>query len=360
MDYSALRNKLYAWNMKISPNVFDEALLATLRQILDSNEWGFLFDSSQVLRAPKLLTGEVIVTQFSADVVIPAGDLKDILDNLGVNDVPIDTRQFRTDTGTEAPRRIYNILSYTTGVTGTLTLDEPYWDADDGTIPAKIFKGIYTMPQRNIAPLDKDSVIVSDFRQLECVIDLRDQRQLNLDINFAELNRYDPSRWNYASTPSCLVPAGVAADGQIKFELYPYYSDGSFDRYYKIIYIRRGRLFEQEADSLPYYIDERLLLEGAKIRVCEWAEANKGNIPELKATNWLALRAVLSGPDVPQAGAGNFTGYKKMLDDAMRLDEAAFPKDTIRTLMDCPYYNYPFGPIVPFPYGYNFSFNFTG
>lgn len=349
MDYSELRLRITNWNNDIPPSTLDTFINQALRQIYDFRKWGFLIDSSQVLIAPAMLLGSVVVAaQYDNFVTVPIGALKTAIDAIGPNNVPIIGRQLRTETGSTAPRRVYTILDYD-NLTGILTLTEPYYEIA-GTIDCKIFKSIYTAPQRNIA-VSGNPQLVNDFKQLLCVVDLNNQYQLNLNRSMTELNRLDPSRWCYSAMPTELVPTDMTSDGQFQYELYPYYANTVYDKVFKVIYVRNGLAFENETDNLPYYMDANLIVEGAKIRACEWAEANKGNNPSLQKTNWMNLRAILSQP-----ATTNQTGYQAMLMDAQFKDETAFPQSLIRQYMDLPSRECGiFNDAIPYPYGYDYS-----
>lgn len=333
MDYSQLRGRIQLWNNSIPSSHFDNLLNSSLRMIYDSNKWGFLLDSSATLTVPKLLAGTVTVTRYNRVVNVPTGDFKTIIDAITPDEVSFIGRQFRVLGGQTAPYKIYTITAYD-DITGDITLDVPYLELS-GSVDCKIFKAYFDVPQRDINPTGSP-ILVNDFAKFEAVIDLRDQRRLSLDTSLTKVNRSDPARLYYGALPMALIANGMSSSGFPRFELYPYYMDSANDKVYQLIYNRNGLDFTLDSDSLPYYINADLILEGAKIKACEWAEANKGSYTTLQKTNWLGLKATLMAPSTSPMGA---LGYDRLLETAFKKDEEMFPQANINTFMDYPYYD---------------------
>ena len=78
------------------------------------------------------------------------------------------------------------------------------------------------------------------------------------------------------------------------------------------MYQTKGIDLASDTESIPPQVPEDVLNYRARYHAYEWAEANKGVHPELRATDWISLRRLV-GAD-----------YRRMCDMAMKNDEETF------------------------------------
>ena len=79
---------------------------------------------------------------------------------------------------------------------------------------------------------------------------------------------------------------GSSTLGYMLFELYP---QPLIALPYATYYVRRGPLLVKPTDTVPWPLDEEIVLHRGKMLMYEWAEANQGRYPELQKTDWRFL-----------------------------------------------------------------------
>lgn len=270
MAYLDYASELTGWLPKLPFPLAQRIINRAWSDICDSRLWSFLI-SETALTAPAIVsTGTANVTQFSASVVGSAA-AKAVWDALA-NPV-ITQRQFRLSGG--GP--IYNIRSYD-NVTGTITLDRIFQEATNATAQYQIYRCYYTVPS-------------VDFLRWVSVFDPNNGRWLKLNRMKAEIDRRDPTR---GATGDALWIASYktdtnAASNTYQWPVYELWPHPVNAKGYQALYQRRGTAFSASTDALPPQIDDDILLAKARVLAYEWAEANKGRIPELRGSDYRFL-----------------------------------------------------------------------
>lgn len=261
------------------------------RDVRESQLWSFLVQED-VLTAPAQVTaGTVALTRYSATATADA-TARATLDTLA--NPLITQRQFRVSQGP-----IYNVSGYDSA-TGILTLDRPYQEASNATAAYLLYRCYYLMP-------------VADFLRFLSVMDPINGYRLKLNKQRQEIDAQDPTRGGMGN-PACIVNYRTVSDpssanyGWHMFELWPHPTSAIG---YQMLYHRRGTDFVNATDALPPQIPEELLMQRALYRAYQWAEANKGRIPELRGSDYRFLMG--------QAAAE----YKDLLRNTQRQDEEA-------------------------------------
>jgi hypothetical protein len=186
---------------------------------------------------------------------------------------------------------IYSIIAIDYGTINppyaTLTLDRPFVD------PLPFFTGVgYQMFQAYIPAPPR-------FKRWLTIADMFNCWALDLWTSRRTIDLTDPARL-YTSNPSMMLPLGVdqrgagtpnasATLGQMLFELYP---TPQTEISYQTYYVQEAPYLENNSDTLPYPIDENVVLS--------------------KALSW-AYRDAEARRDIMAAkgSTGNFLGLKK-------------------------------------------------
>jgi hypothetical protein len=252
----------------LDPSLAQTLVQRAQKDILESRSWSFLIDEGS-LNAPQLISaGSVTVAQFTNTVTCDA-TAKTALNAVTLS-VPLGTRQFRTG----VTSRIYNIDSYDSG-TGVITLKEQFVDAPVTAGGYSVFKCYYEPPTP------------TDFIRFISVRDLTNGRPLRLGVQKKELDRRDPQRTS-TEPPVCVSTYKTRADNVPLFELWPTPTSA---RGYVALYVKRGTVMEDDADTLPPSIPDELLMARAQYHLAKWAEMTKGRDETLKATDWRFIMA---------------------------------------------------------------------
>ncbi len=75
----------------------------------------------------------------------------------------------------------------------------------------------------------------------------------------------------------------------LRFPIYELWGHPLFLLTYQLYGVRRGTDLVDDTDSLPPAIGEDCILEAAKVRAYEWAEANKGDTPRNQGSDYKYL-----------------------------------------------------------------------
>jgi hypothetical protein len=268
------------------------------RDILNKREWSFLHAES-VMVAPAVITGNITFTQYS-EFAVPDATLKTILDSLS-SPPALTRRSIRVpaSTGTVSQSRLYDINAYDPAGAGTLTLSRIYQETG-GLTAVQIYRRYY------LPVYDYQNFETDDFRRFLGVLDLDNNQRLSTTADHNRLNLIDPRR-EATGTPLAIVPAigatpsygGVGfaptdplVPGTTLYELWPHYV-GTVQKTYQVFYCRAGMDLTEDFGSvtsvLPPQLHDHFVIDGARARAYRWAETNKGRIPSLQKTNWIAL-----------------------------------------------------------------------
>jgi len=324
-----LKNKLFAELDVIPASSLEDRINDALRDIYDSNDWGFLYTDSYV-RTPVLIQGTAQVSQFSKSATLDATTnttLKNATSIVG--QVRAEERQVKFPASVQTDKGfIYNITTYDS-VAGVLTLDQPYQDPDNSAALIQIFKSYYTPPTYDIGtPTSPEPII--DFKHFEYIFSPHFNRRLVFG-SLPELNRYDPTRI-YTGDPFYVAPYTFNSTGDPVFEFYPH---PRFERILRVKYLRKGIPLRKSTDQVPNVIPQALILAKCKIKMYEWALANSDKVNVKAPSKYANLIALLNSPN-------NDASYVNLLDRAIKADEEQYPKAYVGDFSCYPYYDFDF------------------
>ncbi len=250
------------------------------REIRDSRKWSFLVGSGY-LQCPGELTIGTATTTLGLTTVAMDATASAAINAFGSNP-PITACQFRISSN-----RIYNIIAWSGGSPGSLTLDIPYQEPSQNAIPYQIYRCYYGPPPTSI-----QSDGTYDFLRWMSLYDFTNQLPLGLGKQKTELDMLDPARTNLGSPSYYLVSYQGAQTnlplypmGTPLYELYPHPLSLTA---YGCMYERRG-VDLTSTQPLPPQISVECLEQAAIYHAYRWAEANKGRFPELQKSNFMAL-----------------------------------------------------------------------
>lgn len=298
MAYVDYANELMGYVPKVSFLLAQKAVNRAWRDIRDARLWSWQIVDDVMIMPQVVSAGFAAVTQFSTQVTANAA-AKAVWDVLGLTP-PITQRQFRVNNGP-----IYSIVAYDNAA-GIATLNRKYVEATAAAASYSLYQCYYAAP-------------VKDFVRWKSVYDPITPRRFKLRKTMRELNMVDPQRQNFG-TAYALVPYKVdalATSSTFGFPMFEAWPHPQTLIGVNVLYQRKGADFVAPTDALPAGIPDELLFYKARQRMYEWAEANKGRFPELRAGNW----AFLMG----QAEAE----YKMMLQTVKLKDEESFSEDFI-------------------------------
>lgn len=242
------------------------------KEVRDKNMWSFLLDEASWLSPTQVNTGTVNVARGSNSITFSAAAITAI-NASNASWSLITQRQFRIAQG-----GIYNIVAYDS-VTGIATLDRIYGEQTNTTAQYLLLQCYYSAP-------------ALDFLRFLSVRDQNNVVDLYLDrYNREALDKIDPQRMQYGVSYD-VVPyrtdkrSGSATLNYKMFELWPL---PNILNNWQILYQRTGVDLVAASDTLPQEIQEQTVLQRAKYYAYEWAEANKGQFPELKGADWRFL-----------------------------------------------------------------------
>ncbi len=242
------------------------------------NLWSFqLFEGNWI--SPAIAnSGTVTTTQGARTVVFDAtasAALVTLNAIAGPFPTPLLQRQFRIGSAST----IYNIWAYAinTGVV-TLTLDRPYVESSGAGQTYMIYQCYYPAP-------------MVDFLTWMSVRDMTNFNDLNTYATREAIDRKDPQRSIF------YLPTDVApyqqdlnpASPNYGFQLFELWGQPAYVLPYQLYGIRRGALLVNDTDTLPNAVGEDVVVEGAKIKAYEWAEANKGDMPRNQGSDFRFL-----------------------------------------------------------------------
>lgn len=256
--------------------------------------WSFLLRESNLFFPALIGDGTVSVTYGSPTVVGDSTAAAQWTTQLLGVPVPLLQRQFRI--GGSGP--IYNITAVSTSVNpnDTLTLDEDYGYTTNAAANYAIYLAYKEAPE-------------SDFRRWKSVFDPTNGYPLVTGIPRQAIDMVDPTRGaqgqayrvvDYKSNPTTNIP------------IYEFWPHQTYQITFKSIWESRGEDFVDDDDELPPAIPDGVLINTALGHFSyPWAAANVGRYPELKGTNWIALKV------------DALNTLRKDYSEVMRMDEEA-------------------------------------
>ena len=305
----------------------------SLRDLYDSNDWGFLFKDDYI-RTPALISGVAEVTEFDPIVILDAAT-KALVDAITINDPPIEERQLRILSPSQSDRGVvYQITAYDDG-TGELTIDPPFLDVSNTAKQIQIFKSYYTAPEINIGTVDSPEFVV-DFKRFEYIISPQMQRRLILDLTPEIINQRDPWR-NYSSDPQAVIPHSLDSAGN---QLYEFYPAPRFNRVLRVRYLRNGLALSREESQAPNMFSQELILMKAKENAYKWIIANQEKLGIKNVGKYFQLIALLNSPS-------DQSSLPNLLNRAIKNDEEMFPKAYMGDFAETPYYEFDYDRGLP-------------
>ena len=272
MSYAEMYNRLHGMVPKIPIDLCKTLINDAWRDVRRKNLWSFLLYESNWIVPPVINTGTFACTQADPDVIADATAAAAIIAAGVLLPTPITQRQFRTGIST-----IYNIIAWD-GV-NKLTLDRPYVEATNAANTYMLYQCYYPAPfQDHLLWID-----VRDMMNFTSLFIRRHTRE--------SLDTTDPQRVFYR------IPTDVVyyQQGQTpslptyRFPIYELWGHPLFLLTYQLYGVRRGTDLVDDTDSLPPAIGEDCILEAAKVRAYEWAEANKGDTPRNQGSDYKYL-----------------------------------------------------------------------
>lgn len=244
-----------------------------------SNLWSFqLFEANWISPAIEN-SGTVTVVQGSSTVTFDATAstaVAALAALTGPFPTPLLQRQFRQGSATT----IYNIWAYdgTTPSAVELTLDRPYVEESGSDLTYSIYQCYYPAP-------------MEDWLSWINVRDMTNFNDLRTLTTRAQINAWDPQRSIYY-LPTDVVPYQNDQNPDSDtygWQLFELWGQPSYVLPYQLYGIRRGTPLVADTDALPFAIGEDVVIEGAKIKAYEWAEANKGDLPRNQGADYRFL-----------------------------------------------------------------------
>jgi hypothetical protein len=299
----------------LSPSFADDIVNQAREDLYAEKEWGFLWTES-FIRIPALISaGFCNVTRYSKDIIFNT-TARVFLDTIGVDDIEIKDRQFKTKNFEYE----YTVVNYDSG-TGTGTLNEMYLGESNPIANYEIYKRFILPP--DYVRFDGSKVI--DFARFEAIVDIKNNYQLWLNRSNSWANSLDSNRTS-GGEPFAIIPHSekvISADETIsQYEVYPVPKD-KLERIYKVLYVRKGVNLKSN-EKFPSLFSKSLLIAAAEIAGYKWANTHKGQFQNLQRTSWENMIALVSARSNPK-------GYSALLDIAFKRDEELYPKALIES-----------------------------
>lgn len=249
------------------------------QDIREKNLWSFLLGEAAWIAPPQVNSGTVHVTTGLNTVTFDVTAKAAINANQIANPYSLITqRQLRVGSS-----QLYNIISYNSG-TGAATLDRIWADSGNTAAGFLMLQDYYASP-------------TSDFKRWLSVRDMNNVVDLFTSrYNKETLDQIDPQRMIYGVATD-VVPFGrdqrgsgtSNASATLNFPLFELWPIPNFQNSYDLVYLRSGTDLVNNSDTINAPVQEQTVVQKAKYFAYEWAEANKGQFPELQETDWRFL-----------------------------------------------------------------------
>lgn len=271
VSYQTMYRELQGLIPKLPRDYCKTLINRSRADVYRKNLWSFLLFDANWFSPAVLNAGTVSATQGTSTVTFNATALAAI-NAVGVVPSPVTARQFRVGVNP-----IYNIWGWDQA-TGIATLDRIYSEASVAASPYTIFQCYYPAPMK-------------DFKMWLSVRDTVNARSLCTTKEKSWLDNRDPQRQNYLQ-PTHVVLYGSdknPASSTYGYPLFELWGQPQYELPYALFGIRHGQDLVNDGDELPAVIGEDVVIELAKVRAYEWAEANKGDHPRMMGPNYTGL-----------------------------------------------------------------------
>lgn len=251
-----------------------------LNKIYDASTWSFQLCTGGYQTPDEVTAGTITTTLGSNQIVLDAIATAAILD--------IPNYFFLTQFQIRLPAyNLYNVIavSYAGMPTiATITIDRPWVEPAGAGQTYQLYQAYYPAP-------------VQDFKRWLTVRDFTNAIYLDFwSWKQDDLATLDPQRTVFQN-PDHIVPyqvdnrPGSSTLGFMLFEMYP---QPLIALPYATYYVRRGPLLVKPTDTVPWPLDEEIVMHRAKMLMYEWAEANQGRYAELQKSDWRFLMEAAS------------------------------------------------------------------
>jgi hypothetical protein len=233
--------------------------------------WSFLLFDANWTSPAIINAGSAAVTQGSPSVTFNTAAQAAITASGSVPSA-ITARQFRVGAGT-----IYNIWAYNSG-TGVATIDRAYQEPSAAAATYSIYQVYYPAPMQ-------------DFLTFMTVRDMTNWNDLVLTRSRAWADERDPQRTiYYIPTHTWFYTADQnPASSTYTWPLFELWGSPQQVLTWQLYGLRKGTALVNPADTLPPAVGEDCVIELSKSKAYEWAEANKGQYPEMQGPDYRFL-----------------------------------------------------------------------
>lgn len=262
---------------KLDPDFAKTLVNRAWADVRRRNLWSFqLFESNWI--SPALVNAGTVTTVQGTNTVtfdsVASSALLPLV-TLGPFPTPLAQRQFRVS----FQATIYNIwaIDITTPTAIVITLDRPYVEPG-GTSSYSIYQCYYPAPMK-------------DWLTWMSVRDMTNYNDLRTLTTRGQIDARDPQR-SLAYLPTDVAPYQLdmnPTSATKGFQLFELWGQPLYVLPYQLYGIRRGVALVDDADELPEAVGEDVVMEGAKIKAYEWAEANKGDMPRNSGSDYRFL-----------------------------------------------------------------------
>ncbi|HKM84174.1 MAG TPA: hypothetical protein VJY15_24850, partial [Candidatus Acidoferrum sp.] len=267
MAFEDLTAEVRGWVPKAALPLSETLVNRALNKIYDASTWSFQLCTGGYQTPDEVTAGTITTTLGSNQIVLDAIATAAILD--------IPNYFFLTQFQIRLPAyNLYNVIavSYAGMPTiATITIDRPWVEPAGAGQTYQLYQAYYPAP-------------VQDFKRWLTVRDFTNAIYLDFwSWKQDDLATLDPQRTVFQN-PDHIVPyqvdnrPGSSTLGFMLFEMYP---QPLIALPYATYYVRRGPLLVKPTDTVPWPLDEEIVMHRAKMLMYEWAEANQGRYAEL-------------------------------------------------------------------------------
>lgn len=280
MAFEDMTAELRGWVPKAALPLSETLVNRALNKIYDSSTWSFQLCTGGWQTAQLVTAGTITTTLGGNQIVL------DELATEAILDIP--SYFFLTQFQIRLPDyNLYNVIAVSYAgmpAIATITIDRPWVEPAGSGQSYQLYQAYYPAP-------------VADFKRWLTVRDFTNAIYVDFwSWKQDDLAALDPQRTVFQN-PDHLVPyqvdnrPGSSTLGFMLFEMYP---QPLIALPYAIYYVRRGPLLVKPTDTVPWPLDEEIVMHRAKMLMYEWAEANQGRYPELQKSDWRFLMEAAS------------------------------------------------------------------
>lgn len=274
--FKDMSSEIRGWIAKMNLPLSETLVNRGLNKVYDESTWSFQLCTGGFI-TPNEVTGGTVTVAIGSNLVV--GDLEA---SAAWAAIPapfvITTFQFRLP-----DYNLYSVIAQklntpSAGLT-TLTLDRPWQEPQGSGLTYQLYQAYYPVPVQDF----ERWIVVRDFTNA-IYLDFWSWKQDDLAV-------IDPQRTVFQN-PDHLVPLQVdtrPGSATLGFMLYELYPQPLYQLPYATYYKRRGPLLVNPNDTVPFPLNEEVVLHRTKMLGYEWAEANQGRYPELMKPDWKFL-----------------------------------------------------------------------